>query len=406
MGIDIEKIRKDFPILEKEVYGKRYIYLDNAATSYKPLQVLNAVEEIYTQYNGNPHRGAHYMSNQTTVKFEAVRDTVKDFINAENREEIIFTKGATESINLVAYSFGEEFIHEGDEVIVSEMEHHANIVPWQIVCERKKALVKVLPFDDSGRLMIEKLPDLITSKTRLVAVTMVSNVLGTVNPVEEVIRIAHAINVPVLVDGAQAVQHIKIDVQKMDCDFLAFSGHKLYGPTGVGCLYGKRKWLEAMPPFLGGGEMIEHVTFAKTTFNVIPYKFEAGTPNFTEVIGLGAAINYINTIGFEEITNYEHSLYEYASAQLKTIEGLRIFGETENKSSVISFLVGNIHPYDMGMFLDKMGFAVRTGHHCAEPIMQHFNIPGTVRVSFAFYNTKEEVDLFVAATRKVAAMLS
>jgi cysteine desulfurase/selenocysteine lyase len=406
MDLDIEKIRKDFPILEKEVYGKRYIYLDNAATSYKPLQVLKAVEEIYTQYNGNPHRGAHYMSNQTTVKFEAVRDKVKDFINAEQREEVIFTKGATESINLVAYSFGEEFIHEGDEVIVSEMEHHANIVPWQIVCNRKKASVKVLPFDDSGRLMIEKLSDMITPKTKLVAVTMVSNVLGTVNPVEEVIRIAHSKNVPVLVDGAQAVQHIKIDVQKMDCDFLAFSGHKLYGPTGVGCLYGKRKWLDAMPPFLGGGEMIEHVTFEKTTFNVIPYKFEAGTPNFTEVIGMGAAIDYINSIGFEEIVKYEHEIYEYATSELKAINGLRIVGETENKSSVISFLVGSIHPYDMGMFLDKMGFAVRTGHHCAEPIMQHFNIPGTVRVSFAFYNTKEEVDLFVAAVKKTTAMLS
>ncbi len=406
MDLDIEKIRKDFPILEKEVYGKRYIYLDNAATSYKPLQVLKAVEEVYTQYNGNPHRGAHYMSNQTTVKFEAVRDKVKDFINAEQREEVIFTKGATESINLVAYSFGEEFIHEGDEVIVSEMEHHANIVPWQIVCNRKKASVKVLPFDDSGRLMIEKLSDMITPKTRLVAVTMVSNVLGTVNPVEEVIRIAHSKNVPVLVDGAQAVQHIKIDVQKMDCDFLAFSGHKLYGPTGVGCLYGKRKWLDAMPPFLGGGEMIEHVTFEKTTFNVIPYKFEAGTPNFTEVIGMGAAIDYINSIGFEEIVKYEHEIYEYATSELKAINGLRIVGETDNKSSVISFLVGSIHPYDMGMFLDKMGFAVRTGHHCAEPIMQHFNIPGTVRVSFAFYNTKEEVDLFVAAVKKTTAMLS
>ncbi len=406
MDLDIEKIRKDFPILEKEVYGKRYIYLDNAATSYKPLQVLKAVEEVYTQYNGNPHRGAHYMSNQTTVKFEAARDKVKDFINAEQREEVIFTKGATESINLVAYSFGEEFIHEGDEVIVSEMEHHANIVPWQIVCNRKKASVKVLPFDDSGRLMIEKLSDMITPKTRLVAVTMVSNVLGTVNPVEEVIRIAHSKNVPVLVDGAQAVQHIKIDVQKMDCDFLAFSGHKLYGPTGVGCLYGKRKWLDAMPPFLGGGEMIEHVTFEKTTFNVIPYKFEAGTPNFTEVIGMGAAIDYINSIGFEEIVKYEHEIYEYATSELKAINGLRIVGETDNKSSVISFLVGSIHPYDMGMFLDKMGFAVRTGHHCAEPIMQHFNIPGTVRVSFAFYNTKEEVDLFVAAVKKTTAMLS
>jgi len=406
MNFDIEQIRKDFPILEKEVYGKRYIYFDNAATAYKPVQVLKAVEKIYTQFNGNPHRGAHYMSNQTTVAFEAVRDKVQQFINAPSREEIIFTKGTTESINLVAYSFAESFINEGDEVIVTEMEHHANIVPWQIVCERKKATIKVLPFEDSGRLMIEKLPELITEKTRLIAVTLVSNALGVINPVNEIIQIAHSKNIPVLVDGAQAIQHISIDVQQMDCDFFVFSGHKLYGPTGVGCLYGKRKWLDAIPPFLGGGEMIEKVSFSGTSFNVIPYKFEAGTPNFTEVIGLGAAIDYLNEIGLENIQNYEQALLDYAREKLKTIDGIRFFGETDHQSNVISFLVKNIHPYDMGMFLDKMGFAVRTGHHCAEPIMEHYKIPGTVRMSLAFYNTKEEIDLFVEAVKKVAGMLS
>ena len=406
MNFDIEKIRKDFPILDVPVYGKPYVYFDNAATAYKPIQVLRAVEKIYTQFNGNPHRGAHFMSNQTTAAFEAVRDKVRDFIHAPSREEIIFTKGTTESINLVAYSFSEAFIHEGDEVIISEMEHHANIVPWQLVCERKKATVKVLPFDENGRLMVEKLPALITDKTRLVAVTLVSNVLGVINPVEEIIRIAHEKDVPVLVDGAQAVQHLEVDVQQIDCDFFVFSGHKLYGPTGVGCLYGKRKWLEQMPPFLGGGEMIEHVTFEKTTFNAIPYKFEAGTPNFTEVIGLGAAIDYLQSLGFENIRKYEQELLDYAREEMKTIEGIRFFGDTGHQSNVISFLVGNIHPYDMGMFLDKMGFAVRTGHHCAEPIMNHYKIPGTVRMSLAFYNTKEEIDRFVAAVKKVAAMLS
>ncbi len=406
MTFDIKAIRKDFPILEREVYGKRYIYFDNAATAFKPLQVLKAVEKIYTQFNGNPHRGAHYMSNQTTVEFEAVRDKVQQFINAPSREEIIFTKGTTESINLVAYSFSEAFIHEGDEVIVSEMEHHANIVPWQIVCERKKATIKVIPFDDSGRLMVEKLPELISEKTKIIAVTLVSNVLGAINPVEEVIAIAHEKNIPVLIDGAQAVQHIAIDVQKMDCDFFVFSGHKLYGPTGVGCLYGKRQWLDAMPPFLGGGEMIEKVSFSGTTFNVIPYKFEAGTPNFTEVIGLGAAIDYLNSIGFDKIFHYEQELADYARMKLDTIDGIRFFGQTSHQSNVISFIVNSIHPYDMGMFLDKMGFAVRTGHHCAEPVMDHFKIPGTVRVSLAFYNTRDEIDRFVDALKKVVAMLS
>ncbi len=404
MSLDIEKIRKDFPILNTEVAGKKYVYLDNAATSYKPLKVLKAVEEIYTTYNGNPHRGAHHMSSATTLQFEAVRDKVKDFINAANREEIIFTKGTTESINLVAYSFGEAFINEGDEVIVSEMEHHSNIVPWQIICERKKAKIKVLTFNDKGDLNIELIPELITPRTRLIAITLVSNVLGTINPVEEIVKIAHLHKVPVLVDGAQGIQHLRVDMQKMDCDFFAFSGHKLYGPTGVGCLYGKKEYLEKMPPFLGGGEMIEKVTFEKTTFNELPYKFEAGTPNFTEVIGMGAAIDYILEIGFDDIAEYEHDLIQYAESELNKIPGLKIYGNSDYKSGVISFLVDNIHPYDMGMFLDKMGFAVRTGHHCADPIMYHYKIAGTVRASFAFYNTKTEVDEFVKAIKKIITL--
>jgi cysteine desulfurase/selenocysteine lyase len=406
MNLDIEKIRKDFPLLSKEVYGKEYVYFDNAATAYKPLRVLNAVEQIYRDFNGNPHRGAHFMSNKTTVEYEAVRDKVQQFINAPSREEIIFTRGTTESINLVAYSFSEAFINEGDEVIVTEMEHHSNIVPWQLVCGRKKAKVTMLPFDDNGRLMIEKLPEMISSKTKLIAVTMVSNALGVINPIGEIVSLAHGFGVPVLVDGAQAVQHLKIDVQHLDCDFLVFSGHKLYGPTGVGCLFGKRKWLDAMPPFLCGGEMIDKVSFSGTTFNVIPYKFEAGTPNFTEVIGLGAAIDYLNQIGLDAIFDYEQELADYARMKLGSIEGIRFFGQTSHQSNVISFLVNSIHPYDMGMFLDKMGFAVRTGHHCAEPVMEHYKIPGTVRMSLAFYNTKEEIDLFVAAVKKVVTMLS
>lgn len=406
MNIDIQAIRNDFPLLQKLVYNKPYVYFDNAATAYRPLQVLRAEEQIYRDFNGNPHRGAHYMSNQTTIAIESVRDKVKQLINTAEREEIIFTRNATESINLIAYSFGEAFIHEGDEVIVSEMEHHANIVPWQLLCERKKAKIKVLPFDDNGRLMIEKLPGLINKNTKIVAVTLISNVMGVVNPVKEVINIAHKQNVPVLVDAAQAIQHLKVDVQEMDCDFLVFSGHKMYGPTGVGAVYGKRKWLDQMPPFLGGGEMIETVKFEKTTFNVLPYKFEAGTPNFAQIIGLGAAIDYLNNIGFENIAAYEHQLLEYAYEQFKTIDGIRFFGQTENQSGVISFLVKSIHPYDMGMFLDKMGFAVRTGQHCAEPVMDHFGIQGTVRASFAIYNTKEEIDSFVAAVKKVSAMLS
>ncbi|MFA9392722.1 MAG: aminotransferase class V-fold PLP-dependent enzyme [Prolixibacteraceae bacterium] len=405
MSLDINKIRKDFPILEHQVYGNHYVYFDSAATGLRSLPVLHSVEKIYREFNGNPHRGAHYMSNQTTVAYEAVRDKVQQFIHAKEREEILFTKGTTESINLVAYSFGEAFVNEGDEIIVSEMEHHANIVPWQLLAGRKKATLKVLPITDEGELRLDLLDGMITDKTKLVAFNWVSNVLGTVNPLEQIVKIAHARNVPVLIDGAQGIQHSAIDVHALDIDFLAFSGHKLYGPTGVGCLYGKRKWLEQMPPFLAGGEMIEKVAFSGTSFNVIPYKFEAGTPNFTEVIGLGAAIDYINELGMANIEAYEHELLSYASAKMKTIKGIRFIGEAKHKESVISFLVGTIHPYDMGMFLDKMGFAVRTGHHCAQPLIDRLGIPGTVRISLAFYNTKEEIDLFVEAVRKTIAML-
>jgi cysteine desulfurase/selenocysteine lyase len=404
MSFDVQKVRADFPILDQKVYGKSYIYFDSAATALRPVQVLSAVEKIYKEFNGNPHRGAHYMSNQTTVAYEAVRDKVASLINTPKREEIIFTKGTTESINLVAYSFGEAFVNEGDEIIVSEMEHHANIVPWQMLAQRKKAILKVLPITDKGELIIDELDSLISKKTKLLAINLVSNVLGTVNPVKEIIEIAHKSNVPVLIDAAQGIQHTIVDVQDLDCDFLVFSGHKLYGPTGVGCLYGKEKWLNDMPPFLGGGEMIEQVSFSGTTFNELPYKFEAGTPNFTEVIGLGAAIDYVNEIGLENIANYEHELLVYATEKMKTIEGIRFIGEAKNKASVISFLVGNIHPYDMGMFLDKMGFAVRTGHHCAQPLIDRLKIPGTVRLSFAFYNTKEEIDLFIEAIKKVITM--
>lgn len=398
---EIENIRKDFPILGNQVYNKPYVYFDNAATTYRPMQVAEAERQIYLDFNGNPHRGAHYMSDKTTEVFEAVRDKVQRFINAAEREEVIFTRGTTESINLVAYSFGEAFIGEGDEVVITEMEHHANLVPWQLICERKKAKLCVVPFDDSGRLMVEKLPQLITDRTKIVAVTMVSNVMGSVNPVEEVIEMAHSKNVPVLLDAAQSIQHIAVDVQKLDCDFLVFSGHKMYGPTGVGVLYGKRKWLEQIPPFLCGGEMIQKVTFEKTTFNVLPYKFEAGTPNFEQVIGLGAAIDYISNIGLANIAAYENELLAYAYEKLGNIKNIRFFGNTEHQSGVISFLIGNIHPYDLGILLDKSGIAVRTGHHCADPVMDHFNIPGTVRASFAFYNTKEEIDRFVVALEKI-----
>jgi cysteine desulfurase/selenocysteine lyase len=386
------------------VYNKPLVYFDSAASAQKPVQVLMAEEKLHNDYYGNIHRAAHFMADKATEEFEEVRTKIKDFINAETREEIIFTKGTTESVNLVAFSFCERFINEGDEIIVSEMEHHSNIVPWQMAAIRKGAKIVKLPFNDFGVLEIEKLPTLINKKTKLIAVAHVSNVLGTVNPVSEIIKIAHQNNVAVFVDGAQAAQHLQIDVQKMDVDFYTFSAHKMYGPNGVGVLFGKKKWLEQMPPYQGGGEMIAEVSFDGTTFNELPYKYEAGTPNITSVIAFGAAIDLINETGLQNIAEWEQSLLEYATSKLKEIPGIRIYGEVPEKSSVISFNIDGIHSYDLGMLLDKMGIAVRTGHLCADTVMQHFGIQGCVRISFGMYNTKAEIDVFLAALNKIRLM--
>jgi cysteine desulfurase/selenocysteine lyase len=404
MNYEINKIRNYFPVLKQQVYNKPLVYLDNAATTQKPVQVLMAQEKLHNDYYGNIHRAAHYMADKSTADFEETRDKVQKFINAGAREEIIFTKGTTESVNLVAASFCEQFIKSGDEIIVSEMEHHSNIVPWQIQAINKGAKIIKLPFSDSGVLQSGALQNLISSKTKLVAVTHVSNVLGTINPVKQIIETAHSKNIPVFVDGAQAVQHIPVDVQELDADFFAFSAHKMYGPNGVGVLYGKRKWLTKMPPYQGGGEMIAEVSFDKTTFSEIPFKFEAGTPNITSVIALGASIDMLQDIGLENIWKWEHKLLEYATAGLKEIEGMKIYGEAPEKSSVISFNIEGVHSFDLGTMLDKMGIAVRTGHHCADPVMQHYNIPGTVRASFGLYNTKEEIDQFLQALKKVVEM--
>ena len=405
MNYDIDKIRSYFPLLKREVYGKPLVYLDNAASSQKPVQVLMTEERLHNDYYGNIHRAAHFMADRATEEFEAVRSKIQQLINAESSDQIVFTKGTTESINLVAYSFGEKYISEGDEIIVSEMEHHSNIVPWQLAAERKKAKVIKLSFDNTGILQLDKLPELINKKTKLIAVAHVSNVLGTINPISEIITLAHQKGIPVLVDGAQAVQHLAVDVQKLDADFYAFSAHKMYGPNGVGVLYGKSKWLKEMPPYQGGGEMISEVSFEKTTFNDPPYKFEAGTPNITSVIAFGAAIDLIHEIGLENIGLWEKELLYYATSKLKAIPGIKIYGEAAQKSSVISFNVEGIHPYDIGTMLDKMGIAVRTGHHCADPVMQHFNVSGTIRISFAFYSTKEEIDTFISALKKVISLL-
>ncbi len=405
MSYDIQKIRSYFPILKQNVNNKPLVYLDNAASAQKPVQVLMAEERLHNDYYGNIHRAAHFMADKATIEFEAVRIKLQKFINAPVREEIIFTKGTTESVNLVAYSFGEKYIGEGDEIIVTEMEHHANIVPWQLVAERKKASVVKLPFTDSGELSLELLEKLITPKTKIIAVAHVSNVLGTINPIAKIIQLAHDNNVVVFVDGAQAVQHIPVNVQELDADFYAFSAHKMYGPNGVGVLYGKRKWLDEMPPYQGGGEMISEVSFEKTTFNEIPYKFEAGTPNITSVIAFGAALDLIEKTGLENIGRWEKDILNYATSELERIPGMMIYGEAPEKSGVISFNIENVHPYDIGMLIDKLGVAVRTGHHCADPVMQHYNIPGTVRASFAMYTTKEEIDMFIAALKKVVAML-
>jgi cysteine desulfurase/selenocysteine lyase len=405
MDYDIEKIRTYFPILKQEVYNKPLIYFDSAASSQKPVQVLMSEERLHNDYYGNIHRGAHFMADKATVAFEGVREKVKEFINAESRKEIIFTKGTTESINLVASSYCEAHINEGDEIIVSEMEHHANIVPWQLAAKRKKAKIVKLPFTDIGEFEIDRLSSLISEKTKLIAVTHVSNVLGTINPIAEIIALAHKNNVPVFVDGAQASPHLHIDVQELDVDFYAFSAHKMYGPNGVGVLYGKNKWLNSMPPYQSGGEMIAEVSFEETTFNDLPYKFEAGTPNISGVIAFGAAIDFISEIGLEKIAAYEHALLEYASAKLKQIKGLRIYGEAPNKAGVISFNIENIHAYDLGMLLDKMGIAARTGHLCADTVMAHYGIQGCMRISFGMYNTKEEIDRFTEMLIKVREML-
>ena len=405
MEYDIQKIRSWFPVLEKKVYNRPLVYLDSAASAQKPVQVLMREEELHNDFYGNIHRAAHFMADKATVEFEAVRTKVQEFINASSREEIIFTKGTTDSINLVAHSFGEKYLHKGDEIIVSEMEHHSNIVPWQLIAGQKKAKVAKLPFTDTGEIELEVFKNLISSKTKLVAVAHVSNVLGTINPVEKIIEIAHQNNIPVLIDGAQAIQHIPVNVQKLDADFYAFSAHKMYGPNGVGILYGKKKWLSEIPPYQGGGEMISEVTFEKTIFNDIPYKFEAGTPNITSVIALGAAIDLIEEVGLKNIADWEQEILRYTTAKLKEIPDLKIYGEAPEKSSVISFNAGKTHPYDIGMLLDKMGIAVRTGHHCADPVMQHFNIQGTVRVSFGMYTSKEDIDFFIEALKKVIDML-
>ena len=404
MNFDVNKIREDFPILQQKIYNRSLIYFDNAATSQRPQRVIDALTRTYTEYYGNIHRAAHFLADKATAAYEETREKSRKLINAETREQIIFTKGTTESINLVAFSFGEAFIQKGDEIIVSEMEHHSNIVPWQLLAGRKGARIVMLPIDDDGRLMIEKLDSLITSKTKIIAVAHVSNVLGTVNPVKQIAQIAHSKGVRIFVDGAQAAPHLRIDVQDLDVDFYACSAHKMYGPNGVGILYGKKELLEQMPPYQGGGEMISEVKFSGTTFNELPYKFEAGTPNISGVIAYGAAIDYLENIGIEIASAWEHELLEYATQALLKIPGLRIYGTQAEKSGVISFNVDGVHFFDLGTMLDKFGIAVRTGHHCADPLMDHFGIQGTVRASFAFYNTKEEIDIFVEALKKVIAM--
>lgn len=402
--MNIEEIRSDFPILSTTVYGKPLIYLDNGATTEKPRCVVEEMTKIYYTTNANVHRGVHYLSQQATDLAEGSRVVVQQFINAKHSHEIIFTRGTTESINLVAHSFCRQFCNEGDEIIISAMEHHANIVSWQLQEPIRGIKLKVIPINDKGELMLDEIEKLISPKTRLISVTHVSNVLGTVNPVDQITEIAHKHNIPVLIDAAQSVQHMTLDVQKLDCDFLVFSGHKVYGPNGVGVLYGKEKWLNQMPPYQGGGEMIKTVSFKETTFNELPFKFEAGTPDYPGVIALATALKYIKNIGLDSIKAYEDELLRYCTDELLKIEGLRIYGTSDKKSSVISFLVDNIHHYDMGMLLDKMGIAVRTGHHCAQPLMDELGIDGTVRASLAFYNTKEEIDQLVIGVKKVASM--
>ncbi len=406
MHNNVKEIRKQFPILKQQVYGKPLIYFDSAASTLKNIGVLKAEENFYISYYGNIHRASHFMADKATMKFESVRDQAARCIHAGSREEIIFTKGTTESINLVAFSFGEAFVNKGDEIIVSEMEHHSNIVPWQMMAERRGAKVVVLPFNDSGELETGELEKLITAKTKLIALCHVSNVLGTVNPLKKVVSIAHRRGVKVLADGAQAIQHFPVDVRELDVDFYTFSAHKMYGPNGVGILYGKKELLETMPPYQGGGEMIAEVRFSGTTYNELPYKFEAGTPHISGVVGFGAALSFLSEIGYEMISMHEQLLMNKATRELQEFGGITIYGNAPDKSGVISFCMEGIHPYDAGMLLDKMGIAVRTGHHCADPVMEHYGIPGTVRVSFAVYNTEEEISRFMEALFQVRKMLA
>lgn len=402
----IEAIRADFPILKTKVYGRELIYFDNGATTQKPQCVIDTLDEVYKTYNSNIHRGVHALSDKASEEYEKAREKVRSFINAEKREEIIFTSGATGSINAIAFSFGERYIRKDDEIIISGLEHHANIVPWQMLCERKNAILKVIPVNDKGEIIIGKFKELLSEKTKLVAVTQVSNALGTVLPVKEIIEAAHSMDIPVLVDGAQGIQHGIVDVQNLDCDFYVFSGHKIYGPAGIGVLYGKEKWLTELPPYQGGGDMVANVTFEKTTYNELPFKFEAGTMNYPGAIGLGTALDYLLSIGLENINAMERKLLDHATARLSAIEGLKIYGTSSSKISTISFLVKDIHQYDTGMVLDKLGIAIRTGTHCAQPVMDRFGINGTVRASMCFYNTKEEVDMLGTGIEKVISMFS
>jgi cysteine desulfurase / selenocysteine lyase len=401
---DIQKIRADFPILNREVYGKKLVYLDNAATTQKPQAVIDALVNYYTQDNSNIHRGVHYLSQVATAAYENARENVRSYINANEKHEVVFTKGTTDALNLMAHSFGEKFIHEGDEIIISALEHHSNLVPWQVLCKRKQAKLRIVPVNDKGEFIFSEYEKMINNKTKLVSVAHVSNALGSINPIKEIIQKAHENDIPVLIDGAQGLTHSAIDVQALDCDFYAFSGHKFYAPMGVGVLYGKEKFLEEMLPYQMGGEMVDQVSYENTTYNDLPFKFEAGTPNVEAVIGLNAALNYVKNIGIEQIAEHEDKLLIYATNELKKIEGIRLIGEADQKAGVVSFLIGDIHPFDAGTIIDHFGVAIRTGHHCAQPIIDHFKIPGTIRASFAMYNEIEEIDLLITAIKQVKKM--
>jgi len=404
LAFEVTKIRNDFPVLNQKVYEKPLIYFDNAATTQKPKIVIDTINKLLSEQNSNVHRGVHYLSEQMTQMYESARKKIQNYLNARSSQEIIFTKGTTDSINLVAFSFGEACIKENDEIIISEMEHHSNIVPWQIICKRKGAKLRVIPINDKGELLLDEYKKLINARTKLVAIVHASNSLGTINPVKEIVTIAHQNNIPVLIDGAQAIQHGNVDVQDMDCDFYVFSGHKIYGPTGIGILYGKERWLQEIPPYQSGGDMIERVKFEHTTYDDLPFKFEAGTPNYIGAIGLGCALDYLTDIGLNNIQNYEKKLLEYGTDKLMGLNGLKLYGTAENKTCIFSFLLNNIHPYDTGMLLDKMSIAVRAGHHCTQPLWEHYKIEGTVRASLVFYNTLEEIDFLCEALKKIQRM--